>query len=505
MELELTFQEYELTGLERVCGNSFPGEQTADVIIPDSFPDVERIVDAFGTLMVQDTQLLPGGVSLSGTVKGGILFVGENGAVHTLSVNVPFSVRKELSGTVEDGTLIFRCDLGTVDARTVNSRKLLIRVGFHWGYEIYRPCGWKVGYIDEPAETLQLRQTEYPLRIPTATGEKRFTVNEELELPDTSPAVATILKSCIRTQILEQKAVGEKGVFKTELLTHLLYEDPQGKLCTYDWRIPLSQFVDLSAETREGEMHTILHVTELELEPDSQMESHRLFLRVGIHSRCMAYETRSVKLIEDAYCTDGILEPQWQQWQCRPLLDSQTLRGTTHWTGEEPMGTTVDLWQWTEEARKERRGDTLVIRIPVAVSMLYYNGDGELRGRQIRSMVETELPLNEESECVLRDVLCTEVYCNGSSGNPEIRIPVQLTADSFGTESLRNLQGGEISPLPASEGRRPSVILRRTDGEEDLWTVAKSYRTPVDGIREANALGDGPIPDGTMLLIPLQG
>ena len=501
--LELMFQEYELTGLERVLTQSFPGEQTIDVIIPDSYPDVDRILDAFGTLVVEEHRHLPGGMSLSGTVQGGVLFMGEDGDLHKLSVRVPFSVKKEWNEETENGILSYRCRLQSVDARTVNSRKLLIRVGFHWGFELYRPCGWKVKYFQEPSERLQLRQVEYPLRIPTATGEKTFTMNEELELPGTYPAIATVLKACSQVQIVDQKAVGNKGVFKMEVLLHVLYEDPQGKLCTYDWRIPLSQYGDLNSETQDGELQTTVHMTEFDLEPDSQVESHRLFLRIGFHCRSLAYETRSVKLIEDAYCTDGILEPQWQQWQCRPLLDSQTLHGTARWTGEEAMGTAVDLWAWPEEGQLRWQGDHVDIKIPVVCSMLFYDEEGNLRSKQARSAMETEIPLGETGECVLRDVMCTEVYSNMSSGTPEIRIPVQFYADSFGNQCLRSLRGGELLPLPASAERKPSAILRRTEGEEELWDIAKSYRTPVKAIQDANDLGDGPIPRGTMLLIPL--
>ena len=81
-------------------------------------------------------------------------------------------------------------------------------------------------------------------------------------------------------QLQEQKVVGNKGVFKMELFLHVLYEDPQGKLCTYDWRIPLSQITELSCETGEGDLQTTIHFTDLDLEPDSQQESHRLFLRL---------------------------------------------------------------------------------------------------------------------------------------------------------------------------------------------------------------------------------
>ncbi len=501
--MELIFQEYEVMGQERVYNGSNVGEQTADVIIPDSLPDVERIIEAYGIPVVEESRLLPGGLSLSGTVQGSVLFVGDKGDVYSLPIRIPFSVRKELPNEVENGALFYTFELETVDARTVNSRKLLVRAGFRWSYEVYQSTVRKISYLEEPSAQLQLKWGEYPLCIPTAHGEKQFTVNEELELPSSNPAVETILKSCCELQVMEQKTVGGKGVFKTEVFLHVLYRDPQGKLCTYDWRIPLSQYADLSAQTAEGDLKTILHITEFDLEPDSTTGSHRLFLHVGIHSRCMAYEVRNVKVMEDAYCTDGLLEPQWQQWQCRALLDSQTLRGTARWTGNEAMGTLVDAWAWAEEPLKEFRDDTLCITVPLVCSVLFYDKEGQLRSRQIRCNSETELPVNVGVECAVRDVKCSEVYCNMNSGNGELRIPVQLQADSYGSQDLRSLCGGEISPLPVESERKPSVILRRTEGDEDLWAIAKSYRTPVRAIEEANDLGDGPIPHGTMLLIPM--
>ena len=501
--MELLFQEYDLNHLERVWSHSAVGEQTADVIVPDSYPDVDRIIEAFGTLTLQDVECLTDSVSLSGTVLAGVLLVGENGEVHRLPVRIPFGVRKELGTPIEQGVPLYRCELRSVDARLVHSRKLLVRVGYQWTYEIYTPCTRTISYLEEPSERLQLRWAEYPLQVPTVTGEKQFTVNEELELPENSPAVSEMLKWHSRLQILDQKVVGSKAVFKSELLIHLLYEDPQGKLCNYEWRLPLSQFTDLSADAEGGEVQTLLHMTEWDLEPDSQVESRRLFLRVGLRARSMVYEVRRVKVIEDAYCTDAHMEPQWDQWQYRPLLDTQSLRGTAQWRGEEPMGTIVDLWAWPEEGERQRSGDSVTVKIPVMCSVLYYDKEGKLRGKQLRPYMEGDLPLHESGECSLRDVICTEVYCSGTGGTPELRVPVQLRVDCFGNQVIRSLSGAELRPLPESKERTPSVILRRTENREELWNIAKAYRTSPKLIAEANALDDGPIPADTMLLIPL--
>ncbi len=501
--MELQFQKYELDHLERVWSHSAAGEQTADVIVPDSFPDVDRIVEAFGVLTLQDVECLTDSVSLSGTVQAGVLLVGENGEVHSIPVRIPFGVRKELTSAIDRGIPSYHCELRSVDARMVNSRKLLVRIGYQWTFEVYSPCTRSISYLEEPSERLQLRCAEYPMELPTVTGEKQFTVNEELELPENIPAVSELLKWNTRIQLLDQKVVGSKAVFKTELLLHLLYEDPQGKLCTYDWRLPLSQFADLSADAEGGRVHTTLHMTEWDLEADSQVESRRLFLRMGLRACSMVYEVRRVKVIEDAYCTDALMEPQWDQWQYRPLLDTHSLRGTAQWRGEEPLGTVVDLWAWSEAGEPQRKEDTISLKLPVICSILYYDKDGKLRGKQLRPFMEGEMPLHESGECYLREITCTEIYCNGSGGTTELRIPVQLRVECYGNQIIRSLSGAELSPMPGNKDRQPSVILRRTDEDEDLWAIAKFYRTSPKLIAEANALDNGPIPTGTMLLIPL--
>lgn len=501
--LELMFQEYELIGRERVWAGVYAGEHTADVIVSDSYPDVDRIIETFGQILIEEVRMGTDGANLEGKLQGGILFGDEKGEVHSLPLSIPFSARKELTIEGDDHALCYHCVLRSVDARAVNSRKLLVRIGFQWNIEIYKPLSRKIRYLDEPTERLQLKQREYPIRIPTATGEKRFTVNEELELPESCPPIGEMLKFCSRMQIMEQKAVGGKGVFKMELLIHLLYEDPRGKLCTYEWRIPLSQYGDLSDDTQDGDLQTILHYTELDLEPDSYVESHRLFLRAGFHAQFMVYEVRNLRLIEDAFCTDAILEPTWQQWQCRPLLDCRTMSATARRSNVENIGTPIDLWARAGELQIEQKGETAVIKVPVACTVLSYDGEGKLRGEQICLTAEGELPMSADSECCIRDIVCTDVYCSMASGSAEIRVPVQLTADCYGMQAFRSLHGGELLPIPECGERKPSVILRRTEGNEDLWSIAKSYRTTVEGIRRANDLEEGTVPHGTMLLIPL--
>ena len=63
------------------------------------------------------------------------------------------------------------------------------------------------------------------------------------------------------------------------------------------------------------------------------------------------------------------------------------------------------------------------------------------------------------------------------------------------------LAGMEVGELTKKDPARPSLILRRL-GQESLWDVAKSCRTTVSAIQDANNLTDECAPN-KMLIIPI--
>ena len=87
-----------------------------------------------------------------------------------------------------------RCILKSVDARLLNSRKVLIRVGIACTVQVFSPRIQTQYHISEPAKTLQLQRREIPMRLPMGVGDRSFSVNEELDLPVTEEVVGEYLR-----------------------------------------------------------------------------------------------------------------------------------------------------------------------------------------------------------------------------------------------------------------------------------------------------------------------
>ena len=71
--------------------------------------------------------------------------------------------------------------------------------------------------------------------------------------------------------------------------------------------------------------------------------------------------------------------------------------------------------------------------------------------------------------------------------------------------TIRDLTALTIDTDVCSSAAPVSVILRYMEAGERLWDIAKSYRTTVDAIRQANQIsGDSISTQAQMLLIPVR-
>ena len=233
------------------------------------------------------------------------------------------------------------------------------------------------------------------------------------------------------------------------------------------------------------------------------MDCRRLLVSVNLLAQCTAYGEQEIELIEDAFCTDAELTPKWSEWGVTGILDRQSFRETATAQSDAPAGGVVDAWLYTDEANRRREGERMLVELPMAVNVLYVDSEGKLQGRTMRPTVELSTALSEEGSCGVCVTGSGEIFCAAGADGMELRCPVSVELESFAEHRLRCVAGGEIAQTEATGERRPAVILRRTETEQDVWDIAKTYRTATASVMQANDLQNPLIPADTLLLIPM--
>lgn len=502
--MELVFQQERTEYLRTVGWEAFAKEETMETIVPDSQPDVARIVDCFGNVLVQTKECRGGAVSVSGGVQAGVLYVPETeDAVCVIPLYIPFSVKKEFAAADGEGTFVCEVTLGSLDARILNSRKVIVRAELLCRFCFLAPQELTLYALAERPDCLQMQMRTMPFVLPLEVGEKGFPLNDELELPATAEPVDRILSLRATVEPEERKQIGNKAVFKGRLCVHLLYCGMDGGLYPVDTQVPFSQYIEMNRDLTDCELRLYPLLSGLEAEPDGQLECRRLLLSASLLVQCVVYGEKAVAVTEDAYCTHGEWKPEWAECAVNGRLDVQQTRNALSLHENVNARNVLDAWLTAGLPVVSRGGDSVQLRTPLAGNILYYDDAGALQGRPVRGSCVYETKLHPQASCRAGEGVLRELRASVEADGIELRGTLAQTVEAYAEHTLRQLSGAEIGEEAATQARRPSVILRRAMPNETLWSIAKSCRTTVADICAANGLtAEDGVPE-RLLLIPM--
>ena len=94
MEFEL--DRTQINGFDALLDTTLRTEETLEMIVPDACPDILRVVETEGKVLLHRRETVEGRVELTGSIRGMVLYLpdGEEGVRH-LDINIPFTCAAE--------------------------------------------------------------------------------------------------------------------------------------------------------------------------------------------------------------------------------------------------------------------------------------------------------------------------------------------------------------------------------------------------------------------------
>ena len=491
--MEMAFQKMEVPCLLGVVGEVQNSEQTQELRLPDGYPDVGKVLCAWGQTVLRGKEWRSDSVLVSGGMLMWVLYAPEDGtAERVLEGWLPFQTRFPLPADTPQGTLRVSVLTRFADARSVSPRKLMLRGGIGILAQAFVPHRLEYWQCPQTTEGVELLRKKYPIRLPREAGEKNFTLEEDLSLGVTPEGT---LYFSLRPEILEQKVLSGKIAFRGNANLHVLLQCQDGKVMAQDFQLPFSQFDELSGSFGpEAQADVACAVTNLELE---RKEGGGLRVRCGIAAQYLVDDVTQVEAVTDAYVPGGQLRLEKQQLEAPVILEKRVENVSAEGHFPEEPGQVEDVRFLPDFPRQFRENDGITLEIPGTIQLLSSDQQGRLRASTSRWEGKLQLKVDEEVQLTARPL--APAVPQSVSGGYRGDLPLQLTAVGgqgipMVTE-LERLPGGEPDP------QRPSLILRRA-GEESLWEIAKKCGSTVAAIRGANQLQEEPKPS-QMLLIPV--
>lgn len=495
--MELQFEKKDLRFLRRVADQVIYGEQTQEVRLPDGMEDIGSVLGAWGQVILRSKEWRRGGMSISGGVTVNVLYAGEEGGKpQYLEAWLPFQMKWDFPDPGRDGRIVAWGLLENLDARSISARKLMLRANVGVSAQAWIQDKVHISLPGEKLPDTELKIHTYPLELPNEAGEKSFELEERLRLPASAPRWQQIVYCSLTPAVLEQKIMGDKLVFRGTAQFHTLYEDEDGKLHSWDFPIPFSQYGELEDSYDEGGQGSLfVAVTSLEM----GLEGEEGVLKAGLTCQYVLSRRELLEIVEDGYSTQRATKPNWESFTLPCILQREEYRLMPQCNLEGPFVQVVDAvsypchghMQW-ENGQWTATGWSQV---------LGYDESGMLCARTGRW--ECAMPMETHRDTNLQMYPCLP-------GVPELtpipggvdvgeNLTVSQVADC--QQEFTVVSSLELGEKMKRDPNRPSLILCRA-GDEGLWNLAKSCNTTVQAIKNANGLTQDPAPD-RIILIPI--
>lgn len=504
MELELNTTH--LNCYDTVLDTTAACEETMESIVPDACPDILRIVDAEAMVCLKSKEAQEGRVEVAGSARVAVLYCPDGGGgLRRMTVTIPFTCGMDAPGVNNHCKVAAQARVQSVDARSLNPRKVLTRIRLCIEVRAFAPqTSALCDRVDCPPEggLQQLGQTQQASMV-TAVEEKPFTFSDSLSLSGNKPRMQELLKTRVDLICNESKIIGNKLIFKGQANLQLVYRDPSDSLCTAEFELPFSQIMEVSGVEEDAVCALSVELTGCECAMDEG--GGGVDLSLAMLAQAAVREERQIALLADVYSTLYELTAERRPYTFHRMVEQMDRRVTVREIVETvtQAKNVCDVYVDLGEVHQSREGGVVTFTADTAVTVLYLEEEGGVAmvTRPIPVSCQAELP--EGCVCVCHCTCSGERFASPAGSGVEVRYPIDFSWQALApksTSAVSDLHLDESTPRNTAD--QPSIVLRMVGEGERLWDLAKAYGTTMDDIVQANALTEETPPMGQLLLIP---
>lgn len=505
MEFELN--RTQMNGYDTRMDTTLLREETLEMIVPDACPDILRVAETDGKVLLTRREATDGKAEVSGLFKLSVLYVpdGESGVRH-LDAVIPFTCAAEGSDIGPSCTVVACARLCRADTRAINPRKILVRAEAAVDVTVFAPREEAIcSRVEDDGEgsVEQLTETQ-EVYLTACVQEKPFSLSDDIALSASRPAALELLKSRVSLNRGDSKIIGNKLIFKGSANVTILYRGEDNNVYTSSAELPFSQIMEVSGVAEDAECDLTFALAGAECALNAEDDGRSVTVSIEALAQAVVRETRVLEVLVDAYSTREPLNVEWENCSMEGRLDrgirSQNVREV--WEVPGTIREITDCRLAVGQVTRAQEGEKLILTAQVEIQALALNEEGELSSLQHSVSVPCAIELPEGCSCSCQCEGSGEVYAAPTAAGIEARFTLDFRYCAISRRQVTALCTLGPGEAPEESGEQPSLVLRMLEQGERLWDVAKAYGTTIADIINANELEDASAAVGRLLLIP---
>lgn len=480
--------------------NVVKGASTAwieqDLLVPDTKPDVMKIVRIDSNVYVSSKEVMDGNIKVSGQITYYVIYLSIDGNIKGINMTYPYVKVIEDKNVKKN----MRMNLNTVVRNVIyslpNERKVSVKTEVIFKYKLS-----EIGEIEilnriDQCDGLECKMSKdsffYVMEYKTDTLEAR----EDIMLPEGLPGANEILR--VSNQIIntEYKVSYNKILVKGDIKTTIVYtsQSDNGEVYSYDVNVPFTGMIEFSNISDVSKFDIQYMIKSFDLSLDNSSETGKMLtISADVMVDVLMYEEKEIEYIEDFYSMEedlnydktgiSIIKNKENIQKAISLKDN--IANVPEIT--RLLDYTVDI----SNLNTKISGSNVYINGNIKINTMYEVGkDKKVESKTYDILVDENVPLSKDIEekyiTVAIDVTKALVRIDDTNLVADVELMVKVAVDNV--ETINQIDDIKEEKVDFSQFDSMNIyIVKKGD---NLWNIAKKYKTSVAKIANTNDIMD---------------
>ncbi len=515
MELKVTKEK--ISSAEVVFTDLNEQSVELDYILPDYYPEIFKVLKCIAVPHITSFDVTGDKLSYEMSVSIRILYCAEdNDAVQIIEQKLNYFKKIDLGRMCVNPSVSIIPQISFMNCRAVNQRRIDVRGAVSTSINVTDIVANEM-ISEADGGGVQLKKVSLTYPSNHIRKQKKISISDEFDLGMSKPSVLNIIRSDAVITSCDNKIISNKLIVKGEICINMLYtycKENKSGIEAMQFTLPFSQVIDM--EGIDDRFNCILdtEVISCDVYPrsDGDGNSKNIECKADILISCSAYRTSTADLAVDEYSTlyktedkkaNFIIEMPPQQ------INSACVIKNTLTSAEGEIECVYDAWCniKTFNIQNDTESKQFIITGVAEYYVIGKNTEGSPIVYEKEDNFTANIPAENMCDNSRIDIKLVPISCSynlASDSSIEIKAELKLSGNIV---NVMNICG--ITEIIVSEdelldkNQNYALKIYYTNGDEDLWEIAKKYGTSVSAIIEENEIEDDTIIGSGMLLIPI--
>jgi len=476
-----------------------------DILVPDTKPDVMKIIQVEAIPFIGNVEVVDSGIRVTGEITYYIIYRAmDKDKTRGISMTYPFSQTINVPDAKKGMNARVVADVRNIIYSLPNERKVSIKTELLFRYAITDKSDVELIQGITGSEDIETKNSQDVFYNVISTKQEVLDAKEDIVIPENVPGIGEILRVSSNITNTDYKVSYNKILVKGDINVELLYleKGETENIFTYTVTVPFTGMIEFDniSENYRFDIKYVLRNLEIVMG-----DNNMLTISGEVIADAIMFEEKKVDYVNDFYSTNSKLN--YDKSEVAVIKNKETVNKQIN--VKDNIGITDDKNKilaynvGLSHLNSKISGSNLYVDGPLKVMITFENKETGMVDSKIYDMlVDTTVALGKDvdEDNVEVDITVENKMVTVQNGNIEANIILNVKAEIENIDKITII--GNIEEENLNPEEFDSMYMYIVKKGDNLWSIAKKYKTTVDKIANINNIVDeNKIDMGQKLLI----